>query len=103
MTPSLAEQSPPTIRRQMHEELFADDPLSTPNDGSFPSNDPSLESIGDSSVPEGFSGASEDDASDWIDEARREALLRKSIRTASEQPPIEPPVGDSLATDSLEI
>ena len=71
------------MQRQMHEELFADDALSMPDDGSSLSDD--------------SSSAHDDNASEWIDEARREALLRKEGRAASEPLP-----GDPLEDDLLD-
>jgi RNA polymerase sigma-70 factor (ECF subfamily) len=90
MTPTLAAQSPPMTRSQMHEELFADDALSTPNDGSFAKNDGLFASNDGAFVPE-------DRVSDWIDEARKEALQRKSSRDA-----VVPLENELLSEDSLE-
>ena len=101
MTPTLVTQSPPMTRRQMHEELFADDALSTPNDGSLPNDGSFVPDDGSSLHTDGLP-ESDYHASEWIDEARKEALDRKESRMSV--PPLSSmPLPDDLLDDAIQF
>jgi len=94
----------------MHEELFADDALSTPNDRPFGANDNSLgtndnssETNNGSPVPEAPLPEQVEVHLEWIDEARKEAFERKTGRAATDPLANERLADDLLGDDPLEF